>query len=110
MAFDAALAARIRKRLGKRAGLAEKQMFGGLAFLLNGNMCVGVHGDEMIVRVEPEQTDKLLRQRHVRMFDLTGRPMKGWLLVGAKGLTTASGVGEWVKAGLAYAGSLPKKR
>jgi hypothetical protein len=74
------------------------------------NMCVGVHGDEMIVRVDPEQTDKLLRERHVRLFDLTGRPMKGWLLVGAKGLTTAPGVGKWVKTGLAYAGSLPKKR
>jgi TfoX-like protein len=110
MAFDAALAARIRKQLGKRAGLAEKQMFGGLAFLLNGNMCVGVHGDEMIVRVDPEQTDRLLRERHVRLFDLTGRPMKGWLLVGAKGLATAPGVGKWVKAGLAYAGPLPKKR
>lgn len=85
-------------------------MFGGLAFLLHGNLCVGVHKGDMIVRVEPEQTDKLLRQRHVRLFDLTGRPMKGWLLVDGKGLTTASGVGKWVKAGLACAGSLPKKR
>src|SRR5262245_4526703 len=110
MAFDAALAERIRKQLGKRTGLAEKQMFGGLAFLLNGNMCVGVHGSEMIVRVDPGETDKMLQGKHVRLFDLTGRPMKGWLLIASAGVATAAGVGKWVKAAVAYAGALPKKR
>src|ERR671919_2342678 len=110
MAFDDALAARIRKQLGKRAGLAEKQMFGGLAFLLNGNMCCGVHGKEMIVRLDPAETDRALKERHTRVFDLSGgRPMKGWILVQAKGLATAAALGKWVKTGVAYAASLPAK-
>ena len=109
MAFDVDLAARIRKRLGRRAGLAEKTMFGGLAFLLNGNMCVGVHGTEMIVRLDPADTDKALKQAHVRVFDLSGRPMKGWILVEPKGLARAEALAKWVKTGLTYAASLPAK-
>jgi hypothetical protein len=107
MAFDTALAARIRKRLGRRAGLSEKTMFGGLAFLLHGNMCCGVHGSEMIVRLAPADTDGALKQAHVRVFDLSGRPMKGWILVQPKGLSTDAALAKWVKTGLAYAGSLP---
>jgi hypothetical protein len=110
MAFDEALAARIRKKLGKRAGLTEKKMFGGLAFLLNGNMCCGVHGGEMIVRLAPDATDRALRERHTRVFDLSGgRPMKGWILVQPKGLATAAGLSKWVTIGLKYAASLPAK-
>src|SRR5439155_17714296 len=81
MAFDEKLAGRIRLSLGKRKGLKEKKMFGGIAFLLNGNMCCGVHRTEMIVRLAPEATDQALTDRHTRLFDLTGRPMKGWVLV-----------------------------
>jgi TfoX N-terminal domain len=109
MAFDEALAARIRKRVGKRAGLTEQQMFGGLAFLLNGNMCVGIHGNEMIVRLDPGDTDDALKDRHVRLFDLTGRPMKGWILVASAGLKAPAALGRWVEVGLEYAASLPKK-
>jgi TfoX N-terminal domain len=109
MAYDEALATRIRKQLGKRAGLAEKQMFGGLAFLLNGNMCVGIHGKEMIVRLDPADTDAALKDRHVRLFDLTGRPMKGWILVGPTGLKTPAALGKWVRVAVEYAGSLPRK-
>jgi TfoX/Sxy family transcriptional regulator of competence genes len=110
MAFDEKLAARIRRRLGTRAGLSEKQMFGGLAFLLNGNMCCGVHGTEMIVRIDPTDADRALGERHTRVFDLSGgRPMKGWILVDAKGLATAPALGKWVSTGLKYAASLPPK-
>jgi hypothetical protein len=109
MAFDDKLADRIRKQLGKRRGLTEKKMFGGLAFLLNGNMCCGVHGQEMIVRLDPEQTDEALRERHTRIFDLSGRPMKGWILVQSKGLTTEAALAKWIKIGLKYASSLPAK-
>jgi len=109
MAFDAKLADRIRKRLGKRAGLTEKQMFGGIAFLLNGNMCCGVHKDEMIVRLAPEDTDKALASPGVHLFDLTGRPMKGWILVQPKGLATAATLGKWVGVAAKYAASLPAK-
>ena len=75
MAFDENLAARIRKTLGKRAGLAEKRMFGGIAFLLGGNMCVGVSGSEMIVRLPPEETDAALAVPRLWVFDMRGRPI-----------------------------------
>jgi hypothetical protein len=110
MAFDEKLAARIRRRIGKRSGLSEKAMFGGLAFLLNGNICCGVRGAEMIVRLDPEDTARALGERHTRVFDLSGgRPMKGWILVGAKGLATASALAKWVVTGVRYAASLPAK-
>ena len=84
-------------------------MFGGLAFLVNGNMCCGVHGREMIVRLDPEETDGALRERHTRLFDLSGRPMKGWILVDPKGLTSDDAVAKWVSTGLKFAASLPAK-
>jgi len=111
MAFEEQLAARIRKRLGKRAGLTEKQMFGGIAFLLRGNMCVGIHKDELIVRLAAEDTDQALREKHTRIFDLSGgRTMKGWILVQPKGLATDAALGKWVGIGLEYAAGLPPKK
>jgi len=109
MAFDEKLAERIRRRLSKRAGFAAKRMFGGIAFLLNGNMCCGVHGKEMIVRLAPEQTEKVLAGRHTRVFDLTGRPMKGWILVAPKGIAKDGDLGKWIGVAAKYAGSLPAK-
>src|SRR5918992_4732624 len=107
MAFDVALADRIRERLGKRRGVVEKKMFGGMAFLLNGNMCCGVHGDDMIVRLDPAEADEALAKRHTRVFDLTGRPMKGWILVESQGLASAAALDEWIGVATEYAGSLP---
>ncbi len=109
MAFDERLAERIRGSLGRRKGLAEKQMFGGIAFLLNGNMCVGVHKSELIVRLAPEETDAALARAHTRRFDLTGRPMKGWILVEQAGLKTEAKLSKWVQVAAKYAGSLPTK-
>lgn len=109
MAFDETLARRIREQIGKRRGVAEKQMFGGLAFLLNGNMSCGVHGAEMIVRLDPTETDAALAKKHTRVFDLTGRAMKGWILVQPRGLKTDAALAKWVDAGIAYAATLPKK-
>jgi hypothetical protein len=109
MAFDEELAARVRTRLGKRGGLTEKKMFGGLAFLLNGNMCCGVSGHELIVRLDPAQTEKALAEPHTRVFDLTGRTMKGWILVSPEGLATDPALSKWVGVALQYAGSLPAK-
>ena len=109
MAFDEKLAERIRKRLGKRVGLKEKKMFGGIAFLVNGNMCCGVHGDEMIVRLDPEQTTKVLSQPNTRLFDLTGRPMRGCILVRQKGLATDAELGKWIAVASKFAESLPPK-
>jgi hypothetical protein len=110
MAFDEKLANRVRSQLGSQRGLAEKKMFGGLAFLLNGNMCCGIQGDELIVRIAPEQTDEALSRRHTRIFDLSGRPMKGWILVQPPGLKTKAALAKWVGAGVEYASSLPAKK
>jgi hypothetical protein len=109
MAFDEALAARIRTHLGKPRGLVEKKMFGGIAFLIRGNMCCGVHRDSLIVRLDPTETDKALSEPHTHVFDLTGRPMKGWILVKPEGLATGKHLGKWIDRAAEYAGSLPAK-
>src|SRR5437764_12946540 len=94
MAFDERLAERIRGALGRRKGVAEKKMFGGIGFLLNGNMCVGIHGSELIVRIPPEDTDAVLKQANTRRFDLMVRPMKGWILVRPAGVKRAEQLGK----------------
>jgi len=109
VAYDEKLADRVRKQLAKRRGVAEKKMFGGLAFLLNGNMSVGLHGDELIVRLDPEETDAALARPHTRIFDITGRPMKGWILVKPAGLV-GDALAGWVRTGVSYAESLPPKK
>lgn len=109
MAFDEKLAQRLRQQLEAQRGLVEKRTFGGVAFLLNGNMCCGVHKQAMIVRVAPEATDAALRKPHTRLFDLTGRPMQGWVLVDPEGVKTAAALKKWVEQGVAYARSLPAK-
>jgi TfoX N-terminal domain len=110
MAFDEQLAARIRTHLGKRPGLVEKKMFGGIAFLLKGNMCCGVHRESLMVRLDPAETDNALSEPHTRVFDLTGRPMKGWILVEPKGLANDTQLGRWVDRAAKYAGALPAKQ
>jgi TfoX/Sxy family transcriptional regulator of competence genes len=109
MAFDEQLANSVRNQLGRKAGLVEKKMFGGLAFLINGNLSVGVHGNDLIVRVAPESTDAALKESGARVFDLTGRPMKGWLLVGGAGINDPASLAKWVRRGVEYASSLPRK-
>src|SRR5438477_8388260 len=99
MAFNEQLADRVRKQLKGTQGLLEKKMFGGLAFLIHGNMSVGIHGDELIVRVAPEATDIMLKERGARLFDITGRPMKGWLLVGDAGIKETRSLAKWVRRG-----------
>ena len=107
MAFDEKLAARIRGQLGKKKGLTEKKMFGGLGFLLNGNIACAVRKDEMLVRVVPEATDEALARKHTRLFGT--RPMKGWILVAPEGLKTDTALAKWVETGVGYAASLPPK-
>jgi len=109
MTFDERLAERIRGSLGRRKGFAEKKMFGGVGFLLHGNLCVGVHGSELIVRLAPEATDAVLKQANTRRFDLTGRPMKGWILVEPAGLRTDAQLGKWIAVATKFAGALPAK-
>jgi hypothetical protein len=109
MAFDEQLAERVRKQLARQAGLSEKKMFGGLGFLINGNMSVGVHGDDLIVRIPPGETGAALKEPGARPFDITGRPMKGWLMVGPAGVKEPAALAKWVRGGVEYASSLPKK-
>jgi TfoX/Sxy family transcriptional regulator of competence genes len=107
--FDEVLADRVRPIVHTTRGVIEKKMFGGLAFLIHGNMSVGVHGADLIVRIDPDETDAMLKEPGARLFDLTGRPMKGWLLVSATALKQKAGLEKWVKRGVGYATALPKK-
>jgi hypothetical protein len=107
MAFDERLAARIRSQLGKKKGLTEKKLFGGIGFLINGNLACAVRKGEMLVRVEPEATQDVLKQKHTRIFG--SRPMKGWILVAPEGLRTAKALATWIEIGVDYAASLPPK-
>jgi hypothetical protein len=109
MAYDEGLATRIRDAIGDRPGLAEKQMFGGLAFLVHGNMACGVRGEDLIVRVAADAAESVQDEPGVRPFDLTGRPMTGWLLVGANGHAEDDDLRRWVDRGVGYAASLPPK-
>lgn len=108
MAYNLKLAERIRSELNG-IHVVEKKMFGGIGFLLNGNMACGVNKDDLILRVDPEKHNALLKKSHVRPFDMTGRPMKGWLLVEAEGCKTDKQLSTWVKEGLEFASSLPPK-
>ena len=109
MAYDEGLATRVREVIGEQPGLTEKQMFGGLAFLLGGNMACGVRADDLIVRVAANDAETAMGEPGARPFDLTGRPMKGWLQVGPDGHAEDDDLRRWVGRGLAYAGSLPPK-
>ena len=109
MAYDEQLAERVRDQLGDVHGITEKAMFGGLAFLLEGNMAVGLTGDELMVRIGSDDSDDALARPHTRPFDMTGRPMKGWILVAQEGLQDDDELRAWVRRGLDFAGSLPPK-
>jgi hypothetical protein len=110
MAFDEALADRVRNELEARDGITEKRMFGGIAFLLDGKMAVGVIEDELVVRLGEEDAAKALAEEGVREMDFTGRPMKGWVFVDPEKAGGEDGFAEWVDAGVAYAASLPAKQ
>jgi TfoX/Sxy family transcriptional regulator of competence genes len=109
MVYSQSLAERIRKALQNRRGITEKKMFGGLAFLLHGNLLVGVWQQSLVVRLGPEQAPQALRQDHVRPFDVTGRPMKGWILVEPDGLESDGKLADWIESATAFVGTLPKK-
>jgi TfoX/Sxy family transcriptional regulator of competence genes len=110
MAYDEDLANRIRELIAAEPAVTEKQMFGGLAFLVGGNMAVAASGQGgLMVRVDPEQTDDLLAKPEARPFEMRGRPLDGWLRVDTDGLRTKRQLAPWVDRGVAYARSLPAK-
>jgi TfoX/Sxy family transcriptional regulator of competence genes len=108
MAYNNKLAERIRFQLDG-IPIVEKKMFGGVGFLVNGNMACGVNKDDLIVRVDPERHAALLKKPHVRPFDMTGRPMKGWLVVEGDGTKTDKQLNTWIKKGIEFALTLPPK-
>jgi TfoX/Sxy family transcriptional regulator of competence genes len=109
MPYDHDLANRTREQLADHDAVTEKEMFGGIAFLVAGNMAVGVSREELMVRVGKEHADEALEQPHTRPFDMTGRPMKAWVLVQEGGFETDSQLAAWVERGVALARSLPPK-
>ena len=108
MAYDEPLAGRIRSLLADRADVREQRMFGGLTFMVAGNMCCGVHGNELIVRLDPDQEEDALARPHARPMDLTGRRMRGFITVHADGMK-GDRLDQWVREAVARAESLPPK-
>lgn len=109
MAFSESLAGRIRDMLARKKGVKEKKMFGGVGFLLNGNMLVGVWKTALIVRVGPDAYDAALLEPHVREFDITGKPMKGWVLVEPEGVDDDGQLQSWIERATKFVKMLPAK-
>src|SRR4030095_2622540 len=108
MAYNLKLAERIRAELNG-IPFVEKKMFGGVGFLIHGNMACGIHKEDMIVRVTLEKHEKLLKKPHAKPFDTMGKPMKGWLMVEPDGLKTKKQLSTWVKESVEFALTLPAK-
>jgi TfoX/Sxy family transcriptional regulator of competence genes len=109
MTYDEGLASRVRTILKGTRGLQERKMFGGVGFLLRGNMACGVHKDSLLVRVEPKTTPSALQRSHTRPFDITGRALLGWVLVSSEGCRSEQVLSRWVRESVAFARSLPPK-
>lgn len=109
MPYDEGLAHRIRRALGDRSGLEEREMFGGLGFILDGNMVCGVIDDSLIARIGPEAYTELLDEPHARPFDFTGREMRGWLYVDPQGLASDEALETWLERSLGFIETLSPK-
>jgi hypothetical protein len=109
MAFDESLAARIRDALARRKSVEERKMFGGICFLLNGNLLVGVWKDALIARLGPDQGKAALLEPHVKVFDITGRPMRNWVAVESEGVEDDDQLKAWVERATKFVRTLPRK-
>lgn len=109
MPFNEALAERVRSAMAAHEPSGERRMFGGISFLIGGNLACGVMNDDLLVRFDRASSDELMAQPHVRPFVMGGRSSKGWLLVGPAGVTEANDLERWIALGTAYAASLPAK-
>lgn len=109
MAYDEGLAQRVREALTDRSELSERKMFGGLCFMLGGNMCCGIVGDELMLRVGPEAYAEVLAREHAREMDFTGRVSRNMVYVGAEGIREDEALAAWLEPAVAFAGSLPPK-
>jgi hypothetical protein len=109
MAYDEGLAQRVREALGDLPDLVEKKMFGGVGFMVRGNMACGVNKDRLIVRVGSERHEEALARPHTGPFDITGRPMKGWVMVAPDGYESDEVLRDWVQQGVDFSLTLPAK-
>jgi TfoX/Sxy family transcriptional regulator of competence genes len=109
MSFDESPAQRIRDALARKKNIEEKKMFGGIGFLLNGNLLVGVWKNSLIVRLGPEEGEKALLEPHVKEFDITGKPMKNWVLVEPEGVKEDDQLKDWIQRAVKFVGKLPEK-
>ena len=109
MAYDEGLAQRVREALVDRSDLSERKMFGGLCFMLGGNMCCGIVWEELMLRVGPEAYDRVVSLPHAREMDFTGRAMRGMVYVGTDGLADDDQLAGWLTPAVDFAGSLPAK-
>ncbi len=109
MAYNEVLADRMRQRLRTREGIVEKSMFGGIGFLVNGNMACGVHRQDLIVRLSDAAFEEAIKRPHVRIFNMTGRPMKGWIMVSSRGYASDTALKDWIDKAVQHAKSLPAK-
>lgn len=109
MACDETLVGRIRDEVAHKPGVTEKKMFGGVVFLLNGNMLVGVWKDSLIARVGLEASEKAVQQSHVRVMDITGKPMKAWLMIDPAGIEKDQKLKSWIKLATKFVATLPSK-
>jgi TfoX/Sxy family transcriptional regulator of competence genes len=108
MAYNLKLAERIRAEL-EGIPYVEKKMFGGIGFLIHGNMACGVHKEAMIVRIDPDKQERILKKPSAKVFDITGKPMKGWLMIEPGGCKTKKQLSAWVKEGVEFASTLSSK-
>ncbi len=108
-AYNEKLAARVATCLHRKRGVSQKKMFGGLSFLVNGHMACGVIGDDLVVRVDKAEHEELLKRKHARPMDFTGRAMRGFLYIAPEGTRSKKSLDGWVQLGYSYAKSLPPK-
>ncbi len=109
MAFDESLAGRVRDALARRKNIEEKKMFGCICFFLNGNALAGVWKDRLIARLGPDEGEAALREPHVRAFDITGRPMRNWVVVEPEGVENDDQLKRWIQQAVKFVGKLPVK-
>ena len=109
MAYNEGLAERVRELLAKRKGVTERKMFGGVAFMLNGNMMCGVRNEDLILRLDPEEGDAALERKHTRPFDLSPKPMRGMVMIAEQGCKRSADLKQWIGKAAKFVEALPAK-
>ena len=109
MSYNLELEDRIARLIDRLGEIAKKKMFGGIGYLINGNMCFGIYKEFLVLRTSPEKAEELMRSEYVTPFDITGKPMKGWVLVSPDALETDAQLEDMLRIGVSFAETLPKK-